>query len=93
MTKLLRKKYFRTCLILTAIIIVITPVISVLSLTQGKNVKTFIDMVAHELISTIKNPNASIKAKRNKIKDVINNNFDVTWMSKFALGINYKKII
>ena len=90
--KLLRKKYFRALLLITAIVIVFTPVISVLSFTQEENVKTFIDKVAHQLINTIKNPNTFLKNKRNKVKDIINNNFDVTWMSKFVMGINYRKL-
>jgi phospholipid transport system substrate-binding protein len=92
MTKMLQKKNFRMMFFMAAIAIVLTPMISLLSFAQEENVKIFIDQVARSLIDTMKNPNATTERKRQQIKTIIEQNFDVAWMSEFAIGVNYKKL-
>jgi phospholipid transport system substrate-binding protein len=77
---------------ISAIAIVLTPMISLLSFAQEENVKIFIDQVAHSLINTMKNPSASTERKRQQIKTIIEQNFDVPWMAEFAIGVNYKNL-
>ena len=77
---------------MSAMVIIFTPIVSLLSFAEAENVKKFTDKVAQELIVNMRDPNVSETEKRAKVKAIINENFDVMWMSKFALGINYRKL-
>ena len=75
-----------------AAVLIFTPFISLLSFAQEEGVKTFIDQVARKLIDTMKDSSSSTKTKRDKVKEILENNFDVEWMGRSAMGVNYRKL-
>jgi phospholipid transport system substrate-binding protein len=77
---------------MAAIVVILTPVVSLISFAQEVDVKKFVDQVAQSLINTMKNASTSLESKRSQVKQVIEKNFDVAWMSRFAMGVNYKKL-
>ena len=92
MQKISKRKSLRILFFMAAIIITLTPVISIMSFAQESEVKSFVDQVAQSLINTMKNEGTSTENKRGQIKQIIDKNFDVIWMSKFAMGIHYKQL-
>lgn len=53
-------------------------------------IRAFVDNVAHSIIATVSNKQNSVDKVNASILSIIQNNFDVAWMSRFALGKNYK---
>ena len=77
---------------MVALIVVLTPVISLLSFAEEESVRVFVDKVAQQLIGVVKSPKVSLKNKLNKVREIISETFDIAWMSKFAMGVNYRKL-
>lgn len=56
------------------------------------DIKDFVTDVANGIIKVVKNKNTSVDYKANKLLKIIKSNFDTPWMSKFALGRDYKTL-
>jgi phospholipid transport system substrate-binding protein len=89
MNKIFKQNNFRMLFFISAILILLIPMIS---FAEEKGVRVFIDQVAQSLIDTMKEPGRSTEYKRGQIKTIIDKNFDVTWMSQFAMGVYYDKL-
>ncbi|NRA73180.1 MAG: ABC transporter substrate-binding protein [Rickettsiales bacterium] len=92
MTKMFKKRYFRILFFAVILTMVFTPAVSLLSFAGEEGVKSFVDKVAQNLIDAVKHPNTSLKNKRIKVKAIVEESFDIAWMSRFALGVNYRKL-
>ena len=62
------------------------------SIADVQAVEYFIDEVAARIIKTVTNKNISSTTKSSQLCNLIDNEFDIKWMSRFALGKNYRKL-
>jgi phospholipid transport system substrate-binding protein len=56
------------------------------------DIKKFVGNIADNIIKVVKNQGTSKDYKANKLLKIIKTNFDTPWMSKFALGRDYKTL-
>lgn len=72
----------------------IVPLISIThaSYADQSDVKKFVEGVADDVISIVRNNSSSNGRKADKLLRVIKSNFDTEWMGKFVLGRDYRKL-
>lgn len=80
--------HYMNKLIATIIFITTTNIV----LAQEQKPESFVSGVAQKIINIVKSKSTNEAQKKSSIRSVINQNFDVPWMSKFVLGRNYKAL-
>jgi phospholipid transport system substrate-binding protein len=73
-------------------ILIIFIFLSNTSIASTQDVENFVDKVADRIIKIVTNKNSSEKTKSSQILKMINDEFDVKWMSRFTLGRSYRKL-
>jgi len=63
-----------------------------ISYADDGNVKSFINLVANDVIKVAGNDSYSQKQKAAHMMEIMRTNFNVKWMSKFVLGSSYKDL-
>lgn len=60
--------------------------------SQTERVISFIQRMGNEATSYINDTSLSNEQEKNKLKDILNHNFDMYTISRFALGTHWKKL-
>ena len=55
-------------------------------------VKTYLNNVANQVIHVVDKSDKPNRWKTEKLMDILEDNFDITWMSKFALASNFRNL-
>lgn len=63
-----------------------------LTFAHEQEVLNFSTNIADNIISIVNNKKSSEGAKKQQILSIIKKDFDVTWMSRFALGKSYREL-
>lgn len=62
------------------------------SLASEKDAEQFVNSVASSIITIVTSKSSTESQKKSQITNIISTNFDISWMSKFVLGRNYKAL-
>jgi len=88
----MQKNNLRTRIAKIAFSIFLILLPTTLSNANEKDVQKFVEKVADQIIKIVKNPNIPTQKQADQLLDIINTNFDTIWMSKFALGRDYRDL-
>lgn len=62
------------------------------SYADVQGASNFVDKIAQQVISIVKDDKLNKNMKTDQIFKLLNDNFDLKWMSKFVIGKNYRQL-